>query len=139
MSAAFDLAEYAARIFEAPEHEWETLGQLAKAIEPTTIQTPALDISDEYLVKVESGEVDRLIVSRPPQEGISTRVTTIGPLWFLTRKRDRRIAIVSYAQNLADEFGRNIRNHISSNSGEDETLDLGLRVAREKVLHGIGN
>ncbi|MGP9781848.1 hypothetical protein ACT3UQ_05235 [Glutamicibacter sp. AOP12-B1-11] len=118
-------------MFEAPEHAWETPGQLAKAIEPTTIQTPALDLIDEYLVKVEAGEIDRLIINLPPQEGKSTRVTTIGPLWFLTRNRDRRIAIVSYAQDLADEFGRNIRNPISSNNGEDETLDLGLRVARD--------
>ena len=82
-------------------------------------------------MKVESGENDRLIINLPPQEGKSTRFTTIGPLWFLTRNRDRRIAIVSYAQDLAGEFGRNKRNHISSNNGEDETLDLGLRVPRD--------
>ena len=131
MSSAFDWAEYAARAFEVPEHDWETPGQLAKAIEPTTLQTPALDLIDEYLVKVEAGEIDRLIINLPPQEGKSTRVTTIGPLWFLTRNPDRRIAIVSYAQDLADEFGRNIRNHIASNDGDDETLDLGLRVAKD--------
>ena len=131
MSSAFDWAEYAARHFETPDHDWATPGALAKAIEPTTLQTPALDLIDEYLVKVESGEIDRLIINLPPQEGKSTRVTTIGPLWFLTRNPDRRIAIVSYAQDLADEFGRNIRNHITSNDGDDETLDLGLRVAKD--------
>lgn len=110
---------------------WATPGELAKAIEPTTLQTPALDLIDEYLVKVEAGEIDRLIINLPPQEGKSTRVTTIGPLWFLTKNPDRRIAIVSYAQDLADEFGRNIRNHVASNNGEDETLDLGLRVAKD--------
>jgi len=123
--------EAAAQRFEAPKHAWETPGQLARAIEPSTIQTPALDLIDEYLAKVESGEIDRLIINLPPQEGKSTRVTTIGPLWFLTRNRNRRIAIVSYAQDLADEFGRNIRNHIASNDGEDGTLDLGLQVARD--------
>ena len=126
-----DWVEYAAKMFEAPEHEWDTPGELAKAIEPSTVQTPALDLIDEYLVKVESGEIDRLIINLPPQEGKSTRVTTIGPLWFLTRDPNRRIAIVSYAQDLADEFGRNIRNHIASNDGDDGTLDLGLRVARD--------
>jgi len=123
--------EQAARMFEAPKHDWDTPGQLAKAIEPTTIQTPALDLIDEYMVKVESGEIDRLIINLPPQEGKSTRVTTVGPLWFLTRNPDRRIAIVSYAQDLADEFGRNIRNHIASHDGDDGTLDLGLRVAKD--------
>lgn len=131
MASAFDWAEYAARAFEKKDTDWATPGALAKAIEPSTLQTPALDLIDEYLVKVESGEIDRLIINLPPQEGKSTRVTTIGPLWFLTKNPDRRIAIVSYAQDLADEFGRNIRNHIISNDGEDETLDLGLRVAKD--------
>lgn len=126
-----DWAEYAARAFEPMRHDWETPGDLARAIEPTTVQTKALDLIDEYLVKVEAGEIDRLIINLPPQEGKSTRVTTIGPLWFLTRDPSRRIAIVSYAQDLADEFGRNIRNHISSNDGDDGSLDLGLQVARD--------
>lgn len=123
--------EHAAAAFEPFKHEWATPGDLALAIEPSTIQTPALALIDEYLVKVESGEIDRLIINLPPQEGKSTRVTTIGPLWFLTRDKNRRIAIVSYAQDLADEFGRNIRNHITSANGEDGTLDLGLRVAKD--------
>lgn len=126
-----DWAEYAARAFEPQRHDWETPGHLARAIEPTTVQTKALDLIDEYLVKVEAGEIDRLIINLPPQEGKSTRVTTIGPLWFLTRDPSRRIAIVSYAQDLADEFGRNIRNHIASNDGDDGSLDLGLQVARD--------
>ena len=124
--------ELAADLYEGrQEHDWATPGQLAQAIEPSTIQTPALDLIDEHLAKVERGEIDRLIINLPPQEGKSTRVTTIGPLWFLTRNPDRRIAIVSYAQDLADEFGRNIRNHIASNDGDDGSLDLGLRVARD--------
>lgn len=123
--------EAAARMFEPMRHDWATPGDLARAIEPSTVQTPALDLIDEYLARVESGEIDRLIVNLPPQEGKSTRVTTIGPLWFLTRNPDRRIAIISYASELADEFGRNIRNHISANDGNDETLDLGLRIARD--------
>lgn len=123
--------EAAARKFEAVKKAWASPGELARDIEPTTVQTKALDLIDEYLVKVESGEIDRLIINLPPQEGKSTRVTTIGPLWFLSRNPDRRIAIVSYAQDLADEFGRNIRNHITSNDGDDGSLDVGLRVSKD--------
>lgn len=65
----------------------------------------------------------------PPQEGKSTRVTTMGPLWLLTRNPDLRIAIVSYGQELAEEFGRNIRNWITTNDGDEGSLDLGLRIA----------
>ena len=74
--ATYDWAEYAARMFEASTHDWVTPGQLAKVIEQSTIQRPALDLIDEYLVKVETEEIDRLIVNLPPQEGKSTRVTT---------------------------------------------------------------
>lgn len=124
--------EVAARRFEPPppsEHTWVTPGELAKAIDHTTIQTPALDLIDAALLDVAEGRCDRLVITMPPQEGKSTRVTTIGPLWLLTRNPELRIAIACYAQDLADEFGRNIRNHITSNDGTDGALDLGLRIA----------
>jgi predicted phage terminase large subunit-like protein len=113
----------------ANRRQWQTPGELAAAVEPTTVQTPALDLIDGALVEVAEGRCDRLIITMPPQEGKSTRVTTIGPLWMLTRNPDLRIAIACYAQDLADEFGRNIRNHIIANDGTDDTLDLGLRIA----------
>lgn len=121
--------ELAARRFETTRTEWETAGDLAQAIEPSTVQTPALRLIDNHLAMVERGEIDRLAVNLSPQEGKSSRITTMGPLWMLTRNPERRIAIVSYAQSLADEFGRNIRNNIVNNQGEDDSLDLGLRIA----------
>ena len=124
--------EYAAREFDPPaepEHTFDTPGELAKAVDPTTIQTPALDLIDQALVDVEEGRCDRLIISMPPQEGKSTRVTKFGPLWALIRNPDRRIAVVSYGTDLAETFGREIRQLITNNQGEDGTLDLGLRIA----------
>lgn len=122
--------EAAAQRFDPPPApRWDSPGQLAKDIEPTTIQTPALDLIDQALIDVENGTCDRLIISMPPQEGKSTRVTKVGPLWFLTRNPERRIAVVSYAAALAQEFGRDIRKFITDNSGQDGTLDLGLRIA----------
>lgn len=123
-----DMWEAAARMFE-PAATYPTPGALAKAIDPATVQTPALDLIDQALVDVETGKINRLIISMPPQEGKSTRVTKIGPLWFLTRNPERRIAVVSYAASLAQEFGRDIRKFITDNSGQDDTLDLGLRIA----------
>lgn len=68
MSTAFDCAEYTTRTFDVPELDWETPGQLAKAIEPTKLQTPALDLIDEYLVKVEAGG-DRSPDNQPATRG----------------------------------------------------------------------
>jgi len=44
-------------------------GDLAKTLDPGTVQTPALDLIDAALVDVTEGRCDRLIVSMPPQEG----------------------------------------------------------------------
>jgi predicted phage terminase large subunit-like protein len=59
----------------------------------------------------------------------STRVTKVGPLWALTRNPDRRIVVVSYGADLANEFGRDIRSLIVNNQGDEGALDLGLRIA----------
>lgn len=130
--------EAAARMFE-PKVEpkrWESPGDLAKAVDPSTIQTPALDLIDAALRDVENGTCDRLIISMPPQEGKSTRVTKVGPLWFLTRNQERRIAVVSYSASLAMEFGRDIRKYITDNQGQDDTLDLGLRISADNGAAG---
>ncbi len=117
--------------FKPKPPRWATPGELAKDLDPKTIQTPALNLIDAALVDVEAGQCDRLIISMPPQEGKSTRVTKIGPLWALTRNPERRIVIVSYGADLASEFGRDIRNLITNNQGQDGTLDLGLRIAAD--------
>ncbi|GII87076.1 hypothetical protein Ssi03_50660 [Sphaerisporangium siamense] len=61
--------EAAARMFEPPVHRWATPGELAAAIDPTTVQTEALHLIDQALVDVAEGRCDRLIVTVPPQEG----------------------------------------------------------------------
>lgn len=123
--------EYCARSFEPRPVPYQTPGELALAVEPGTIQTPALQLIDDALVDVEAGRCDRLIISMPPQTGKSSRVTKAASLWFLLRDPDRRIAIVSYSSDLAQDFGRDIRAYITKNSGEDGGLDLGLRIARD--------
>jgi len=129
--------ELAAKSFEpqAPPADkikkYATPGELAKVVEPTTKQTALMDLLDQTLVDIETGVCDRVLISCPPQEGKSTRVTKTGPLWFLLNNPDRRIAIASYNQELANEFGRDIRNMIAGNQGEDDTVDLGLRIASD--------
>jgi predicted phage terminase large subunit-like protein len=132
-AASLEWAEHAARQFEPSpaELEWTTPGALAKAINPNTVQTPALDLIDAELVQAWNTEDARLIISMSPQEGKSERVTKTGSLWALRRNPDLRIAIASYAQALAEGFGREIRNWITTNNGEDGTLDLGLKIARD--------
>lgn len=111
--------------------QWETPGELAKAVDASTVQTPALDLIDEAVVWAYETPGARLIISIGPQEGKSSRVTKAGSLWALTRNPDLRIGIASYAQSLAETFGREVRNVITTFNGDERTLDLGLRIARD--------
>ncbi|WP_369043500.1 terminase large subunit domain-containing protein [Streptomyces sp. Midd1] len=133
MAATLDWVEYAARSFEPrPDADrWPTPGSLAKVVEPATQQTPALDLVDEAVTWAYNTPHARLLVSMPPQEGKSQRVTMTGSLWALHRNRDLRIGIVSYNKPLAEGFGRTVRNWITTYNGDDGTLDLGLRIARD--------
>ena len=109
--------------------EWATPGELAAAIDASTVQTPALDVIDEAIVWAYSTPGARLAISIAPQEGKSSRVTKTGSLWALGQDPERRIGIASYAQPLAEGFGRDIRNWITTFNGDEDTLDLGLRIA----------
>lgn len=48
---------------------WETPGDLAKAFDPKTRRTPALDLIDAELVRLINTPDGRLVLSMPPQEG----------------------------------------------------------------------
>lgn len=110
---------------------WDTPGELAALVDGTTVQTPALDLIDREIMWAYSTPGARLIISLPPQEGKSSRVTKIGTLWALAQDPERRIAIVSYSQPLAEGFGRDVRNWITTNNGDEGTFDVGLRIAKD--------
>src|SRR6185312_13755304 len=93
---------------------WETPGDMALELDPdNTIQTPALDIIDDALTRVYRGEIKRLIISLPPQEGKSQRVSRRLPLWWLNRNPDARIVIASYEKGVARRWGRTIKQDIA--------------------------
>jgi hypothetical protein len=48
---------------------YPTPGALAAALDPRTVQTPALDLIDQALVDVAEGRCKRLMLAMPPQEG----------------------------------------------------------------------
>lgn len=108
-----------------------TPGSLASAINRATVQTPALDVVDDAIAWAYRTKGARLAISLPPQEGKSERVTKTGTLWALIRNPELRIGIVSYSQALAEGFGRDVRNWIASNNGDEGSLDLGLRISRD--------
>lgn len=134
MSSDFSTADLAAfdkalTRLEPVVPRFTTPGDLALALDFRTVQTEALSVIDGALMDVLSRSDGRLIVSLPPQEGKSQRVTKVGVLWALLQNPDLRVGIASYSQTLAEGFGREIRNWIANNNGDEGSLDLGLKIA----------
>ncbi len=67
----------------------------------------------DKLEAVERGEIRRLMIFMPPRHGKSLLGTQIFPAWFLGRHPDRSIITASYGQELADDFGRQVRNMLN--------------------------
>jgi predicted phage terminase large subunit-like protein len=88
---------------------------LARALDPKVVRTPALNLLDQNLMDVAEGRCRRLIWTMPPQEGKSQRVSRTFPAWMLARDPDKRIAIASYEATTARRWGRAIRNDIRDN------------------------
>jgi predicted phage terminase large subunit-like protein len=75
---------------------------------------------------------DRLAIAMPPQEGKSTRVSRVNPLWLLRQFPGLRMGIVSYDGNIAGQFSFQIREDIKLHDGEAGEIDLGLRLVKDQ-------
>ena len=65
------------------------------------------------LEAVERGEIDRLMIFMPPRHGKSELASKRFPAWCLGRKPSRQIIAASYNSDLANDFGRNVRNIVA--------------------------
>ena len=68
----------------------------------------------DKLEAVARGECKRLMIFMPPRHGKSMLASEYFPAWWLAQFPDRYIIAATYAQDLADDFGRKVRNHCKS-------------------------
>lgn len=68
------------------------------------------------LEAVERGEIRRLMISMPPRHGKSMLASEFFPAWYLGRNPDHYVVTATYAQDLADDFGRKVKNQISDDA-----------------------
>jgi len=118
--------ETAAQAFETKTPVWATPGALARALDHRTVQTRALDLIDAALVEAYNTPGSRLIVSMPPQEGKSTRVSVMFPLWVLAQDHSKAIVLTSYSDRLVRKNSRAVRNYITTDGPR-----LGMSLARD--------
>ena len=82
------------------------------------IQYPAYTIAPHHrliadkLQAVERGEIKRLMIFVPPRHGKSTLSTIYFPAWYLGRNPDRQVISASYGDELAVDFGKQVRNQL---------------------------
>ncbi len=63
---------------------------------------------------VEGTGQDRICVNMPPRHGKSQLISIYFPAWFLGRNPDKKVLMVSHTTDLAVDFGRKVRNLIST-------------------------
>lgn len=120
------MAGAAALFAGAPTPKWSTPGALAQTLDRLTVQTPALQLIDDALVRAYNTPDSRLIISLAPQEGKSSRVGVMFPLWALVQDKSKTIVMTSFSDRLARRNSRNVRNYIYSDGGK-----LGLSLAND--------
>lgn len=66
------------------------------------------------LEAVERGEIERLMVCMPPGSAKSTYTSIEFPAWFIGRNPGLSIIAASHTQELAERFGRRVRNIVAA-------------------------
>ncbi len=69
---------------------------------------------DEDGEEVDGTGKDRICVNMPPRHGKSQLISIYFPAWFLGRNPEKKVLMVSHTTDLAVDFGRKVRNLIST-------------------------
>ena len=91
----------------------EDLAAYALALWPPLELAPHVKCNIDELERVESGLHDRVMEFLPPRHSKSLPSSRIFPAWYLGRHPDRSVIAASYGQELASDFGRQVRNFIA--------------------------
>lgn len=77
----------------------------------------------ERLEALERGDIHRLMVLMPPGSAKSTYASTLFPAWYMARNPSHALIAASHTAELAERFGRRVRNLLVEHS---ETLGVGV-------------
>src|ERR1043165_1575588 len=81
---------------------------------PAYVAAPHHALIAEKLEAVERGEIKRLMILMPPRHGKSELASRRFPAWFIGRNSGKQIIAASYNSDLANDFGREVRNIVQS-------------------------
>lgn len=95
---------------------------------PQYQRAPHHELIAEKLEAVERGDIDRLMIFMPPRHGKSELASKRFPAWCLGRRPQRQIIAASYNSDLANDFGRNVRNIVAEPEFGQVFTDVSLAV-----------
>lgn len=79
---------------------------------PSYRDAPHHRLIARHLEAVERGDIQRLMITMPPRHGKSMLASEFFPAWYMGRNPDHYVVAATYAQELADDFGRKVKNQI---------------------------
>ena len=93
---------------------FDDLIEFCKRMQPDYIVGKHHRMLADMLMDIERGDKDRICVNIPPRHGKSQLVSIYFPAWFLGRNPNKNVMMVSHTTDLAVDFGRKVRNLIST-------------------------
>jgi len=90
------------------------------------LSPPHIKLLASKLEAVERGDIKRLAIFMPPRHGKSILTSEFFPAWYMGRNPDKYIICATYAQDLADDFGRKVRNQLQDKRYTDVFPDAEL-------------
>jgi len=111
---------------ESKEEAKNSLVGYAKFQMENYLSPPHIKLLASKLEAVERGDIRRLAIFMPPRHGKSILTSEFFPAWYMGRNPDKYIICSTYAQDLADDFGRKVRNQLQDKRYTDIFPDAEL-------------
>ena len=78
-----------------------------------------IEVISEKLKQLEAGTIKRLMVFLPPRSSKSVICSKLFPAWYIGRNPEHEILTVSHSDQLSSDFGRSVRDIVSTKSFQD--------------------
>lgn len=106
--------------------ERENFASFRSLMYPDYVDGAHLRIMADAFQRVAEGKLKRLIVTLPPRHMKSVQCSVLFPAWFIGRYPKKKIMQVSNTAELAQGFGRQVKNMIQSREYKDVFPDVKL-------------
>jgi len=124
-----DKSQEAAEILLQRQEAYDTLLGFTEFTFPQFAAAEHHRLICEKLQEIEKGAINRLMIFMPPRHGKSELASRRFPAWFIGRNPDASIIHASYGQELATDFGRDVREIV--NSEEYQKVFEGKRLSQD--------